>query len=95
MKRDKQYDQVYRKMRAVTSELLKGVHENPDGGVVVAGAQAEAFVRTLKGYTLRSIRPEYHAEYLHKLFSQMLKDVLDGMNHLGGRIMVVEKRRKK
>jgi len=94
-KRDRQYDKVYRTIRAVTSELLKGVHENPDGGVVVAGAQAEAFVRTLKGYTLRSIKPEYHAEYLHKLFSQMLKDVLDGMPHLGGRIMVMENRKKK
>jgi hypothetical protein len=94
-KREKQYDQVYRKMRAVTSELMKTIHENPDGGVVVAGAQAEAFVRTLKGYTLRSIRPEFHAIYLHKLFAAMLKDTLDGMKHLDGQIIVVERRRKK
>lgn len=94
-KRDKHYDQVYRKMRAVTSELLKGVHNEPDGGVVVAGAQAEAFVRTLKGYTLRSIKPEYHAQYLHKLFSSIMKDVLDGMPHLRGQIIVVECKPKK
>jgi len=94
-KRDKHYDQVYRRMRAVTSELLKGVHNEPDGGVVVAGAQAEAFVRTLKGYTLRSIKPEFHAQYLHGLFSKILVDVLDGMGHLDGRIIVVERRKKK
>jgi hypothetical protein len=94
-KRDKHYDQVYRRMRAVTSELLKGVHNEPDGGVVVAGAQAEALVRTLKGYTLRSIKPEFHAQYLHKLFSSVLTDVLDGMDHLTGKIIVIERPRSK
>jgi len=93
-KRDKQYEWVYRRMRDVASESLREVHNKPDGGVVVAGAQAEAFVRTLKGYTLRSIKPEFHAVYLHKLLSQMMKDILDGMSHLDGRIAIVEKRKK-
>ena len=94
-KRDKRYDWVYSRVRDIANETLREFKNDPDGGVVVAGAQAEAFVRTLKGYTLRHVKTEYHARYLHNLFTQMLKDVLDGMDHLSGRMVIVERPKKK
>ena len=94
-KRDKRYDQVYETLRTVTATALREFKGNPDGGVVVAGAQAEAFVRTLKGNTLRLIKKEFHGKYLHKLFTTMLADVLDGMPHLEGRIIIVERQKTK
>lgn len=90
-KRDTKYDQVYQTLRKVASESIREFKGNPDGGIVVAGAQAEAFVRTLKGYTLRLIKKKYHAQYLHRLFTQMLCDVLEDLPHLSGRIAVAER----
>jgi hypothetical protein len=94
-KKDKRYEKIYERVRAITSQSIKELERSRDGGVIVAGAQAEALVRTLKGFTLRTIKKEYHAEYLHHLLSGMLKEVLDGLGHLDGRIVIMEKRQKK
>lgn len=90
-KRDRRYSQVYETLRTVTATALREFKDSPDCGILVAGAQAEAFVRTLKGYTLRMLKKYVHAQYLHSLFSQMLKDVLEDMPHLDGRIVIVER----
>lgn len=94
-KRDKRYDWVYQRCRDIASETLREFKNDPDGGIVVAGAQAEALVRTLKGFTIRHIRPEYHARYLHSLFGQMMKDVLDGLPNLRGGLFIREIDKKK
>ena len=94
-KRDKRYEAIYKTIRTVAASALREFDGNPDGGVVVAGAQAEAFVRTLKGYTLRLINKGFHGKYLHSLFTTMLADVLDGIPHLEGRIVIVERQKAK
>jgi hypothetical protein len=94
-KRDSRYERVYETLRTVASTAIREFKGNPDGGVVVAGAQAEAFVRTLKGYTLPRIKKSFHARYVHRLFSTMLEDALSGMSHLSGKIMVVETPKRK
>lgn len=93
-KKDIRYEKVYKRVRAVASESIREFERAKDAGVVIAGAQAEALIRTLKGFTLRTIKKPYQAEYLHFLFSGMMKEVLDGLDHLDGRIVVVERKKK-
>lgn len=94
-KKDRRYEKVYKRVRDIAAKSLEELQDRPDGGVVVASAQAEALARTVRGFTLRTIKKEFHAQFLHGLFSQMMKDVLAGMDHLDGKVLVVERRRKR
>ncbi len=94
-KKDKLYEKVYERVRTLASESLKESGDRPDGGVVVASAQAEALARTVRGFTLRTVKREYHAQFLHGLLNQIMKDVLDGLDYLDGKIIVVERKKKK
>jgi hypothetical protein len=90
----KQYDRLRDILRDVTVVAIGDFRGSPEGGAVVAGAQAEALALTLKGFALRGIKKEFHAKYLHRLFSAMLADVLSETPHLTGRLVIVEKRKK-
>jgi hypothetical protein len=91
----KKYEEVYKALRVIAKDAITGLHKEPHGGIVVAGAQAEALARTLKDYTLKGLRKRLHAEYLHRLFSTLLSEVLKGRPHLSGKIVVVERRNRK
>lgn len=94
-KKDKLYEKVYEQVRTLANESLKESEKRPDGGVVVASAQAEALARTVRGFTLRTIKREFHAQFLHGLLNQIMRDVLEGLDYLNGHIVIVERKKKK
>ena len=91
---DQRYEAVYRRMREAASEAARTFQEDPDAGVLVANAQAEALTRTIRGFTLRKMPKVRHAHYIHWLFSRMLIDCIEGLD-LDGRILVVAGKKKK
>ena len=93
-KADPRYESVYQAIRNVAAFSLKQFAGRPDTAVVIAGAQAEALVRTLQGFALRSIKKGCQGHYLHHLFTAMLADVLEGQSHLKGRIVIAERGQK-
>jgi hypothetical protein len=94
-KKDKLYEKVYERVRTLATESLKESQDRPDGGAVIAAAQAEALARTVRGFTLRTIKREFHAQFLHGLLNQIMRDVLDGLDYLDGHIVVAERKKKK
>ena len=94
-KKDKRYEKVYERVRTIAAQSLEELKDRPDGGVVVASAQAEALARTVRGFTLTTLKKEFHAQFLHGLFNQIMRDVLEGLDYLNGHIVVVERKKKK
>lgn len=94
-KKDKLYEKVYERARSIAAESLEESKGRPDGGAVIAAAQAEALARTVRGFVLRGIKKEYHAQFLHGLLNQIMRDVLEGLDYLNGHVVVVERTKKK
>lgn len=91
-KNDERYERVYERVREVAMASLKELQGSPDGPALVASAQAEAFVRSLR-YALRTIKGKYHATYLHNLFGKIMKDALGGHPNLTGMALIVERKK--
>lgn len=89
------YEMVYKDLREVAHEAMRAFGDREDAPFMVACAQAEALVRTLRAYTLRAVRKNAHAGYLHYFFTELLQETLHEMPHLRGMLLVKEQKPKK
>lgn len=93
--RDKRYEWVYNRARDLANEALREFKSDPEAAMFVPGAQAEAFVRTLRGYTLRHLPKSRHAHYLHGFFTAIMRELLEGNDHIEGHIVFRDRPKKK
>ena len=94
-KTDTLYEDVYKRLRGVTSKSIKDSDGDPEAPFTIACAQTEALVRTLRGFTLRAVPKEKHAEYLNWFMGEFLKDVTERMPHIRANVIVREVKPKR
>lgn len=88
------YEEVYDDFRTVVETAVDRFGNHSDIALVVGNAQAEALVRTIKGFTLRRMTKRQKAEYCHWIFNQMIGDILKGEKGILAKILVRETKRK-
>jgi hypothetical protein len=88
------YEEVYSEFRTVVESAVDRFGNHSDIALVVGNAQAEALVRTIRGFTLSHIPKRQRAEYLHWLFNQMLGDILGGEKGIVAKMVVREVAKK-
>jgi len=88
------YEEVYDDFRTVVETAVDRFGNHSDIALVVGNAQAEALVRTLRGFTMRRMTKREKAEWLHWLFNQMLGDILKGEKGIVAKLLVRETRKK-
>lgn len=89
------YEEVYDDFRTVVETAVDRYGAGVETAIIVGNAQAEALVRTIKGFTLRGMTKRQKTEYISWLMSQILSDILDGEKGIIGRMLVREVRVKK
>lgn len=93
-KADEFYEIVYERLRGAAS-LSLAESKVPEAPLLVADAQAEALVRTLRGFTLRSLPKKEHAQYLHWFMTRFLKELTEKLPHIRAHMIVREMPRKR
>jgi len=88
------YEEVYDDFRTVVETAVDRYGAGVETATIVGNAQAEALVRTLRGFTMRKMTKKQKAEYVSWLFGQMLVDILDGQKGLVAKILVREVKAK-
>lgn len=88
------YEEAYEGFRGVVEEKLDRFGNYADIAFIIGQAQGEAFARTLKSLSLKSLSKSEKAEYLSWLFSTILGDILKGEKGIVARMIVKETRTK-